>query len=88
MNKLENVLFSELTKQAGFYIKDYYSETLKENKWIAIMEKDDFIYAVVVCKNNESDFVYNEAMIFVGKLYSKKISLNIFKYSYMYYRKL
>ena len=77
MNKLENILFSELTKQVGFYIKDYYSDTLKENKWIAIMEKDDFIYAVVVCKNNEGDFVYNEAMSFVGKLYSKKISLNI-----------
>ena len=43
MNKLENILFSELTKQAGFYIKDYYSEFLKENKWIAIMENEDFI---------------------------------------------
>ena len=77
MNKLENVLFSELTKQAGFYIKDYYSDALKGNKWIAIMENEDFIYAAVVCKNNESDFVYYEAMSFLGKLYSKKISLNI-----------
>ena len=49
------------------------------------MENEDFIYAAVVCKNNESDFVYYEAMSFLGKLYSKK---NIFKYSYMYYRKL
>ena len=77
MDKLENILFGELTKQAGFYIKDYYSETLKENKWISIMENEDFIYATVVCKNNESDFVYYEAMNFLGKLYSKKISLNI-----------
>ena len=77
MNKLENVLFSELTKQAGFYIKDYYSDFLKENKWIAIMENEDFIYAVVVCKNNESDFVYYEAMNFLGKIYSNRISLNI-----------
>lgn len=77
MNNLENVLFSELTKQAGFYIKDYYSDALKENKWIAIMENEDFIYATVVCKNNESDFVYYEAMSFLGKLYSKKIALNI-----------
>lgn len=77
MNKLENGLFSELTKQVGFYIKDYYSEFLKENKWVAIMENEDFIYAVVVCKNNESDFVYYEAMSFLGKVYSKKISLNI-----------
>ena len=77
MNKLENILFGELTKQAGFYIKDYYSETLKENKWIAIMENEDFIYATVVCKNNESDFVYYEAMSFLKKTYAKKISLNI-----------
>ena len=77
MNKLENGLFSELTKQVGFYIKDYYSEFLKENKWVAILENEDFIYAVVVCKNNESDFVYYEAMSFLGKVYSKKISLNI-----------
>ncbi|WP_294132548.1 rhomboid family intramembrane serine protease [uncultured Clostridium sp.] len=77
MNKLENSLFSELTKQAGFYIKDYYSETLKENKWIAIMENEDFIYAVVVCKNNEENFIYYEAMSFLEKVYSKKISLNI-----------
>ena len=77
MNKVENTLFSELTKQAGFYIKDYYSETLKENKWIAIMENEDFIYAVVVCKNNEENFIYYEAMSFLEKVYSKKISLNI-----------
>ena len=77
MNKLENILFSELTKKADFYIKDYYSETLKENKWIAIMENEDFVYAIVVCKNNESDFVYYEAMSILEKLYSKKIVLNI-----------
>ena len=41
------------------------------------MENEDFIYAVVVCKNNESDFVYYEAMNFLGKIYSKRISLNI-----------
>ena len=44
MNKLEKTLFEDLTKQAGFYIKDYYSEYLKNNKWIAIMENKDFIY--------------------------------------------
>ena len=48
MNKLEKTLFEDLTKQAGFYIKDYYSEYLKNNKWIAIMENKDFIYAVIV----------------------------------------
>lgn len=56
MNKIRKTLFEDLTKQAGFYIKDYYSEYLKIIKWIAIMETKIFIYAVIVCKDNESNF--------------------------------
>ena len=81
MNKLENVLFGELTKQGGFYIKDYYSDSLKEKKWIAIMENKDFIYAVVVSNSYKSDFIYYEAMSFLEKMYSKKISLNMVIYA-------
>ena len=81
MNKLENVLFGELTKQGGFYIKDYYSDSLKEKKWIAIMENKDFIYAVVVSNSYKSDFIYYEAMRFLEKMYSKRIALNIVIYA-------
>lgn len=81
MNKLENILFGDLTKQGGFYIKDYYSESLKEKKWIAIMENKDFIYAVVVSNSYKSDFIYYEAMSFLEKMYSKKISLNMVIYA-------
>ena len=77
MNKLEKTLFEDLTKQAGFYIKDYYSEYLKNNKWIAIMENKDFIYAVIVCKDNESNFEYYEARAFLEKHYSLRIVLNV-----------
>ena len=81
MNKLEKNLFEELTKQAGFYIKDYYSEHLNSNKWIAIMENKDFIYAVIVCKDNESEFEYYEAKAFLEKNYSTRIALNVVIYS-------
>lgn len=81
MNKLEKTLFEDLTKQAGFYIKDYYSEYLKNNKWIAIMENKDFIYAVVVSNSYKSDFIYYEAMSFLEKMYSKRIALNIVIYA-------
>lgn len=77
MNKLENSLFGELTNKFGFYIKDYYSESLKKKKWIAILDNKDFVYSVVVCKDNENDFVYYEAKSFLEKLYSKKIYLNV-----------
>ncbi|WP_195987316.1 rhomboid family intramembrane serine protease [Clostridium sp. D53t1_180928_C8] len=80
MNKLEDVLFGQLTKQGEFYIKDYYSDFLKEKKWIAIMESEDFIYAVVVSNSYKSDFIYYEAISFLGKMYSKKISLNMVIY--------
>ena len=81
MNKLENILFGDLTKQGGFYIKDYYSESLKEKKWIAIMENKDFIYAVVVSNSYKSDFIYYEAISFLEKMYSKRISLNMVIYA-------
>lgn len=81
MNKLEKTLFEDLTKQAGFYIKDYYSEYLKSNKWIAIMENKDFIYAVIVCKDNESDFEYYEAKTFLEKYYSLRVVLNVVVYA-------
>ena len=81
MNKLEKNLFEELTKQLGFYIKDYYSEHLNSDKWVAIMENKDFIYAVIVCKDNESEFEYYEAKAFLEKNYSTRIALNVVIYS-------
>ena len=48
MNKLEKGLFENLTQNYGFYIKDYYSEYLNSSKWMAILENNDFVYAVIV----------------------------------------
>lgn len=56
MNKLEKGLFENLTQNSGFYIKDYYSEYLNSSKWMAILENNDFVYAVIVCKYNDCDF--------------------------------
>lgn len=88
MNKLEKFLFSELTNQSEFYIKDYHSKFLNDNKWIAIMENKDFIYAVVVCKSSESNFIYSEVIHFLENLYLKKVSLNIVVYGEENYEEL
>ena len=37
----------------------------------------DFIYAVIVCKDNESNFEYYEARAFLEKHYSLRIVLNV-----------
>lgn len=88
MIKLEEKLFSELANKSGFYIKDYFSGYLKVNKWIAILENKDFIYAVVTCAENESDFIFEEARQFLLTNYSKKVSLNIVIYSDYNYEEL
>lgn len=77
MDKLEQSLFGALTSKSGFYIKDYDSDFLGKNKWIAVLDSEEFIYAVVTCKDSESDFIYSEAKEFLFKNYSKKISLNM-----------
>lgn len=81
MNKLEKGLFENLTQNSGFYIKDYYSEYLNSSKWMAILENNDFVYAVIVCKDNDCDFEYEEAKAFLEKNYLKKISLNVVIYA-------
>ncbi|MEN8078008.1 rhomboid family intramembrane serine protease [Clostridioides difficile] len=88
MNKIQEKLFSELVNKSGFYIKDYLSEYSKCNKWIAILENKDFIYAVVTCNENESEFIFEEARQFLLTNYSKNISLNIVIYSDYNYEEL
>lgn len=88
MNKIEEKLFSELVNKSGFYIKDYLSEYSKCSKWIAILENKDFIYAVVTCTENESEFIFEEARQFLLTNYSKNISLNIVIYSDYNYEEL
>ena len=88
MNKLEEKLFSELVNKSGFYIKDYFSKCLKLDKWIAILENNDFIYAVITCNQNESEFIFEEVRQFLLTNYSKKISLNMVIYSECDYEKL
>ena len=48
MKSFEKEIFNVLTSQLGFYIKDYYSDFLGKKSWVAILEKETFIYAVVV----------------------------------------
>lgn len=81
MKKLEETLFGELVNKSGFYIKDYYSNYLKKNKWIAILEKEDFIYAVITVNDKQSDTIYDEVRQFLLTNYSKKVGLNIVIYS-------
>ena len=77
MDKLEQQLFTVLSNNSGFYIKDYYSNVSKKNKWIAILEKDDFIYAVVVEDEKYANTTFIEATEYIKNKYTKRAGINV-----------
>ena len=77
MKKFEDKFFNLLIKRYGFYIKDYFSLSSNENKWIAISENDNYAYCVIVCNKNNSDILYREAYESLSKIFTKPIAINV-----------
>ncbi len=77
MDKLEQQLFTILSNNSGFYIKDYYSNVSKKNKWIAILEKEDFIYAVVIEDEKYANTTFIEATEYIKDKYTKRVGINV-----------
>ena len=77
MKKFEDKFFNLLIKRYGFYIKDYFSLSSNENKWIAISENDNYAYCVIVCNKNNSDILYREAYESLTKIFAKPIAINV-----------
>ena len=40
MDKFEKKFFNTLISKVGFYIRNFYSESLKKEQWIAILENE------------------------------------------------
>ena len=77
MKSFEKEIFNVLTSQLGFYIKDYYSGFLGKKSWVAILEKETFIYAVVVADDNYCDYAYSEANNYLNENFSKTATVNV-----------
>lgn len=77
MEKFEKVFFNLLSKEAGFFMKDYKSRYSNSNKWIGILDLGEAIYAVIVTKDSEEMINYNEASEFLSGAFDKPCSLNI-----------
>ena len=77
MEQFEQRLFRLLSSKSGFYIKEYYSNSNQMNKWIAILEKEDFIYAVVIAYENNADDIYVEVREYFAKNYIKRVGINV-----------
>lgn len=76
MEKFEKVFFNLLSKESGFFMKDYYSEYSNTNKWIGILDLGEAIYAVIVTRDREEAINYSEAREFLSGAFNKPHSLN------------
>lgn len=77
MAKFEEQFFGLLVDKSQFYIKNYYSESIGVNKWIAILEKDNYVYAVVISEMSYEHINYWEATSYMKEKYNKNIIINV-----------
>lgn len=75
MERFEKVFFNLLSKDAGFFMKDYHSRYSNTDKWIGILDLGEAIYAVIVTTDSEEEVNYNEANEFLSRAYNKPYSL-------------
>ncbi|MEG1003383.1 rhomboid family intramembrane serine protease [Clostridium sp.] len=75
MRGFENNVFNFLTKTQGFYISQYFSKFNDGEKWIAIKDLDDCIYAVIICEDTNEDINLKESFEYLASL-GKKFILN------------
>ena len=77
MKNIEAGLFKTLSSKLNFYIKEYNDQLSNIAKWIAILDKKEFIYAVIVSDEENYESNYNYALKYLENNYNKPIGLNV-----------
>lgn len=75
MNNFNERFFGFLSNSQGFYMKQYFSKFHNEERWIAIKDLDDGIYAVIISKDSEEDIDFQEGFQYLNTL-GKRFLLN------------
>lgn len=76
MDKFEKKFFNTLVSKAGFYIRSFYSESLKKEQWIAILENESMLYSIIIAENSYNVSLYDETYKYLKSLYNKNIVIN------------
>lgn len=76
MKKFQKKFFNALVSKAGFYIRSFYSESLGEEQWIAILENESILYSVLIVEEYYNNMLYNEAFKYMKSLSNKNIVIN------------
>lgn len=65
-----------MVSKAGFYIRSFYSESLKKEQWIAILENESMLYSIIIAENSYNVSLYDETYKYLKSLYNKNIVIN------------
>ena len=76
MDKFEKKFFNTLVSKSGFYIRSFYSESLKKGQWIAILENEKVLYAIVIVENSYNVSLYDEAYRYLKSFSNKNFVIN------------
>ena len=76
MDKFEKKFFNTLVSKSGFYIRNFYSESLKKEQWIAILENESMLYSIIIAENSYNVSLYDETYKYLKSLYNKNIVIN------------
>lgn len=75
MRDFSQRIYEFLSNTQGFYMNQYYSNFYKKDRWIAIKDLDEGMYAVIISKDSNEDIDYDEAFRYLGSL-GKRFVLN------------
>ena len=71
MDKFEKKFFNTLISKSSFY-----SESLKKEQWIAILENEKVLYAIVIVENSYNVSLYDEAYRYLKSFSNKNFVIN------------
>ncbi|VYU42831.1 rhomboid family intramembrane serine protease [Clostridium tertium] len=77
MKNFEKVFFNILTRELKFYMKNYYSNYHKEDKWVGILNLDNTYVAVAVTLDKEEEITYKEVRDYLQYTLDKPFIINL-----------
>lgn len=77
MKNFEKIFFGLLTKELNFFMKSYYSEFHKEERWIGLVDLDEVVVSVVVSDDINEEVDFNEVKDYLLKSLNKRFVVNL-----------
>lgn len=77
MKNFEKKFFGLLTKELNFFMRSYYSELHKEERWIGLIDLNEVVVSVIVSNDMNEEVDFNEAKEYLLKSLDKKFVVNL-----------